>query len=126
MGLEALFGACEHCKSIHRKPGNHYAEYPLEITLDPNVSKETEVVDVFTKGPDNSVDGYHKSLGFRHFEFRTRICKGCLKRWETTDELFDRLNSEWNIKHRGTKIDKVLIVHLKHKILTRQAEKVAQ
>lgn len=43
--------------------------------------KKGELVggDVFTKGPDNSIDGSHKKQGFSYFEFLVVGCEGCVK-----------------------------------------------
>lgn len=119
MGLEALFGACEHCK----------------------LKRKTEVVDIFISGPDNSLEGIHKKLGFPFFECRIRICKACLKAYEKTDKLFQKLNSgrwrKWRHKTEGAslylRVSKILIIYLDrgskgknpYKILTRK-NKAAQ
>lgn len=132
MGFEALFGGCEHCKSKNRGKGND-----LKVLIDPGVSKKTEVIDVFIQASDNSIDGIHKNLGFPHFEYRTRICKDCLERYETTDELFDKLNSKssrkWRHDLEGVSLDlqiaQILIVFLdrgnQYEILTKKSNKVA-
>lgn len=116
MGFEVLLGACEHCKSEKRGKGNSF----MDVYNDPNVSKETEVVDFFTQASDNSIMGLHKILDFPHFEYRTRICKSCLERYETTNELINQLNSDKNKKWRNMmsgdavnlQVDKVLIIYL--------------
>lgn len=98
--FRALFGQCEWCepeedaaKKLPASEATYVGKHGHPFKEGLRRKYNTEVIDVFTKGKDNSIYGYHKDLGFHHFEFRTVMCRKCLEEIEANSEkLFAHLN----------------------------------